>query len=154
MWLASDLITYGSRGVHQLLNKTIEKLGAKLAEGGISEKEGPEAIASFTSPNIHPWLPVPAQPRFEALLSLRNHLRRRMLTCNCSDVFACRCKSELRESRSSKTSCAANNIFNRSYQRSYFWNTTLDWYFVEIMRWRVSGASSRVFQYKKIVVKT
>jgi len=38
--------------VQNLLNN-----GAKLSRGGrgISEKEGPEATASLSFPNIHPW---------------------------------------------------------------------------------------------------
>jgi len=37
----------------------VQKLSAKLSKGGlhsISEKMGPEATNSFTSPKIHNWL--------------------------------------------------------------------------------------------------
>jgi len=43
--------------VHKLFNETMQKLSAKLPEGGghgISEKRGGEETASFASPNIHP----------------------------------------------------------------------------------------------------
>jgi len=43
--------------VHKLFNETMQKLSAKLTEGGghgISGKRGGEGTASFASPNIHP----------------------------------------------------------------------------------------------------
>jgi len=43
--------------VHQVLNKTMQKLSAKVSKRGPAtslKKGGPETTASFASPNIHP----------------------------------------------------------------------------------------------------
>ena len=47
----------GSRVVHQLLNKTMQKLSAKVSKRGHAtslKKGGPETTALFAFPNIHP----------------------------------------------------------------------------------------------------
>ena len=46
----------GSRVVHQLLNKTMQNLSAKVSKRGTAtslKKRGPETTALFASPNIH-----------------------------------------------------------------------------------------------------
>jgi len=47
----------GSRVVHLLINKTMQKLSAKVSKRDLAtplKKGGPETIASFASPNNHP----------------------------------------------------------------------------------------------------
>jgi len=55
----------GSRVVHQLLNKTMQKLSGKLKEGPryIFEKRGSEATALFAFPNIYPCSQLHAKER-------------------------------------------------------------------------------------------
>jgi len=47
----------GSRVVHQVLNKTMQKLSTKVSKRGPAislRKGGPETTALFALPNIHP----------------------------------------------------------------------------------------------------
>jgi len=47
----------GSRVVHQLLNKTMQKLSGNVSKRGLAtslKKGGPETTALFAFPNIHP----------------------------------------------------------------------------------------------------
>jgi len=47
----------GSRVIHQLLNKTMQKLSAKVSKRGPAtslKKGGPETTALFVFPDIHP----------------------------------------------------------------------------------------------------
>jgi len=55
--LLQSILNVALRVVHKLFDKTMQKLSAKLSNGGphgISEKGGPEATASFASPDIYP----------------------------------------------------------------------------------------------------
>ena len=61
----------GSRVVHQLSNKTMQKVSAKVSKRGpvTSLKErGPETTASFASPNIHPCYRLHTKERTDFIL--------------------------------------------------------------------------------------
>ena len=71
----------GSRVVHQLLNKTMQKLSAKVSERGSAtslKKAGAETTASFASPNIHPC----SQLHTKELASFCNTIELIKVLCN------------------------------------------------------------------------
>jgi len=81
---ASELINCGCRVINKLFKQNNANVSAKLSKGGphaISENKGPEAIGSFASPNIHPWLYVVytifAVQQVAILLNLPKAIRRR-----------------------------------------------------------------------------
>jgi len=77
----------GSRVVHQLLNKTMQKLNAKVSKRGPAtslKKGNPETTALFAFPNIHPCSQLHTK---KELASFYNTIELIKMLCNIIKIF-------------------------------------------------------------------